>query len=60
MSKRQNAPAAAAVSSLSAEIQIKLLANIGVLNADNALIMESLGVADLHQGRCRNVFQCPG
>jgi hypothetical protein len=27
-------------------IQIKLLANTGVLNADNALIMESLGVAD--------------
>jgi hypothetical protein len=46
MSKRQNAPAAAAVSSLAAEIQIKLLANTGVLNADNALIMESLGVAD--------------
>ena len=47
MSKRPSiAPAAAAVSSLSAEIQIKLLANIGVLNADNALIMESLGVAD--------------
>lgn len=47
MSKRPSiAPAAAAVSSLSAEIQIKLLANIGVLHADNALIMESLGVAD--------------
>ena len=47
MSKRPSiAPAVAAVSSLSAEIQIKLLANIGVLNADNALIMESLGVAD--------------
>ena len=46
MSKRSIAPAVAAVSSLSAEIQIKLLANTGVLNADNALIMESLGVAD--------------
>jgi hypothetical protein len=46
MSKRPIAPAAAAVSSLAAEIQIKLLANTGVLNADNALIMESLGVAD--------------
>ena len=46
MSKRSIAPAVAAVSSLSAEIQIKLLANTGVLNADNALIMESLGLAD--------------
>ena len=46
MSKRPIAPAAAAVSSLAAEIQIKLLANTGVLNADNAIIMESLGVAD--------------
>jgi hypothetical protein len=46
MSKRPIAPAAAAVSSLAAEIQIKLLAHTGVLNADNAIIMESLGVAD--------------
>ena len=46
MSKRSIAPAVAAVSSLSAEIQIKLLANTGVLNADNALIMDSLGLAD--------------
>jgi hypothetical protein len=46
MSKRPIAPAAAAVSSLAAEIQIKLLANTGVLNSDNAIIMESLGVAD--------------
>ena len=53
MSKRPNAAAAAAVSccsckqTLATEIQLKLQANHGVLNDDNAIIMESLGVADI-------------
>ena len=52
MSKRPNAAAAAAVSccsckqNLATEIQLKVQANNGVLNAENAMIMESLGVAD--------------
>ena len=52
MSKRPVPAAAAAVSScsckqtLATEIQLKLQANHGALNAENAIIMESLGVAD--------------
>jgi len=52
MSKRPNAAAAAAVSccsckqTLATEIQLKVQANNGVLNAENAMIMESLGVAE--------------
>jgi hypothetical protein len=52
MSKRPNAAAAAAASccsckqTLATEIQLKVQANNGVLNAENAMIMESLGVAD--------------
>ena len=52
MSKRPIAPAAAAVSccsckqNLATEIQLKVQANNGVLNAENAMIMESLGLAD--------------
>jgi hypothetical protein len=52
MSKRPIAPAAVAVSccsckqTLVAEIQLKLQANHGVLDAENAIIMESLGVGD--------------
>jgi hypothetical protein len=52
MSKRPIAPASAAVSccsckqTLVTEIQLKLQANHGVLNAENAIIIETLGVAD--------------
>ena len=52
MSKRPIAPAAPASpcpacrQTLAAEIQAKLQANVGVLNAENIVIMECLGLAD--------------
>ena len=52
MSKRPIAPAVpaspclACKQTLAAEIQAKLQANVGVLNAENVIIMECLGLAD--------------
>ena len=52
MSKRPIAPAVPASScfackqTLAAEIQAKLQANVGILNAENIIIMECLGLAD--------------